>query len=284
MNETNSISTFFNGITNTTKFYYLIIIVIVIWICTIVIDVSIGHILAFFLIVGIIFISTQTINEISNATNFDLEYKFDSLGDITFQPQFLYLDADLINLYFNIKNDMYNYNPDAYINSLKATDNLLKIRGDFELQLCKTPTVPNIMKNFEVLYGQDKSIIDSFKANDINYDLSLDTSNCKDTLLNAYENYQIASSEVKLAMNEIQSMIITLPSDTPVYAFKHKEVCDRLYILLKRNLDFIYNKYQKTRKPYDNYINGYDSTVPFNEYTGLTGINDQLIQDSFEFY
>jgi hypothetical protein len=271
MSTTNPLD-FLKNISNQTLFYYLLVIIFFIYFFTTVLDTGISHLLAFIVIIIFILLTTQTINSDVDSENIDLEFKFDSLGDSTFIPSWIYLDADLVELFYNVKQDLYSYNTTAYIRSLKACDNLLKIRKDFELELCKTPTVPDLQQNFDPMKPS---------SNSIDYNLQEDQTNCKEMLVNAYPNYTIAKEQLKNCMNEMQSLIVTLPSDTPVLDYKHKTVCDRLHILLKRNLDIIYNIYQSKKKIYDTHITDYDMQIPYNEATGMWG---DIISNSFNFY
>jgi hypothetical protein len=198
----------------------------------------------------------------------------DTLGDDTFTPSFLYLDSDLIQLFYNIKNNFYIYNKTAYINALQDTDNLLHIKNLFTLELSPTPVMPDVTNNFDVFkpFDTDKK----FELNENNVEN-------KEILKNSYENYQIATDLVKSVMNEIESMIISIPVNEATH-FAFKQSVDKLYILLKRNLDFIYKTYNKHKKIYNLPITDYDIQVPINQATGLTGINDNSMTSNFNFY
>ena len=269
------------NLSNKTILYYIIIIISILFTFTTIIKVELGHILALIIILLVLFGLTKKMNDTINHTNIELEYKQNSIGDHTFTPEFFYLDADLINLYFNVKNDFYMYNNDAYINSLKAADQLLSIRKQFELKLCPPPVVPDLTKNFEPMSSGGKI------GDTVTYDLTIesDPQKCNSMLLNAYPMYLLATTRLKESMNEMQSMIITIPSN-PVIHYKHKTVCNRLHVLLKRNLDIIYRIYQEKKKIHDTPITNYDGQVEYNTATGLTGITEGTlsIDSRFNFY
>lgn len=261
---------FFKSVSKQTWFYYTIICVLVVYSMTTLVDIKIGHLFAFIVCVLFLFFNTKQMNDQIDSTNIELEYKYNDLGNTSFTPDYLYTDADLVSLFHTIKIDLYDYNSTAYINALKACDNLLRIRNDFETKLC-VPVIPNLSKNFEPGKLHKK----------VEYDLQLE---CTDDnmLINAYPNYQIAKEQLKRCMNELQSIIITITE--PVLHYKHTTSLKRLHILLKRNLDIIYHIYNKKKKIHDTHITDYDSYVPYNEHTGLTGVNDQKHTDNFNFY
>lgn len=250
---------------NNTFFEYSIICIIIIYFFTTVLKVNLGHILSLIVILLVLWYLTTTRIKENIDLNSELEYKMGIIGDESFTPLNFHLDANLINLYYNIKLNFYEYNKEAYINSLYATDILLNIRGQFELNLCPEPTPLNTLDN----NNRDNIVVGDIV--------------CNEMPLNAYSLYIIASDKLKEAMNEIQSIIIVLPS-TPLLHYQHKETCDRLHLLLKRNMDIIYNVYQTKKKIGDLAITDYDGQIPMNMYTGLTGINDNEMNNQFNFY
>lgn len=85
------------------------------------------------LIIGIsIVLSNDKKISLSNDINRELETKL-FLIDKNVPPN-LYLDPDLVNFLFSIK-DFKKYNPDTYTSIIKTTDNLLRLRKDFEQDL-----------------------------------------------------------------------------------------------------------------------------------------------------
>lgn len=61
--------------------------------------------------------------------NDQLDYKLKSIYP---QPQNLHMDANLVNLFYNIK-DYRRYNSEAYDNALIAVDNVLKVVSEIEV-------------------------------------------------------------------------------------------------------------------------------------------------------
>lgn len=257
-------------------------------------DIKMGHIFAMIIVLLVIEeLSDYQTTKILN-TNTDIDFKLDSLLDFrkdtintsgfdgktsvvglidinplgyNVPPKFMYLDANLITLFYDFKNDFYQFNPEAYIKAIQSTNNLLEIRSNFEIQLVSPVVVPNLQDNFAKTYKLTKS------------DEPIGTR----TLINAYPMYFIAEKQYKLALNYITSFIVSLPSE-PVMHLKHQEVTNKAQILLKRNLDIIYKIYSKKKDPGDSFITDYDDAQPMNLVTGDTGINDNEMNSNFNFY
>lgn len=265
----------FIGITNVLNlFIYIVIVIFILFFSTNVVNIGIGHLFALF--ISILFISFLVYynNEQLLDFNKNIEFKLKSLvnNNDTYQPLYLYIDADLINLFFNIKEDISIYNYDAYINSLSSADNLLRIKYDIEKKLCKSPEPPNLLKNFgEGKYNNERDEHDIKKdfLNISDYKLK-DDKICDSILVNAYENYQLAEEQLKLCMNFLHSFIITIPSN-PVIHRKYQKILDRAHILLKRNLDFIKNRYNEYAKKeitfHTKFIDDYDLPKAINKHT-----------------
>ena len=238
---------FFTGIDDNTKFVYLVISVSILYFFTTILNTGLGHILA----VVVTMVTLMTLIEGKNigieAFNKEIEAKLMKLS--TKVPEYLYLDVDLIVFFDNVKKDFYRYHPDSYNKALFFANNLLKIRKDFEVKLCGPPIVPNLLDNF----------------NQKTYLLTMDKK-CDNTLVNKYDNFLVAESLVKKCMNHLHSFIYTLPSE-PVMHLKHKQVLDRGYVLLKRNLDIIREIYDRNQNSTDPYITDYDLPKAYNKHT-----------------
>jgi hypothetical protein len=248
---------FLTGIDNNTKFIYLVISIALLYFFTSILNTGLGHILAVFVIIITLMTMIEAKNVGIEAFNKDIEEKLVNLSDKV--PEFMYLDVDLVVFFDNIKKDFYRYHPDSYRKALAFANNLLKIRKDSEVKLCGPPIVPNLLDNF----------------NQRTYLLTMNK-DCNNTLVNKYENFQVAESMVKKCMNHLHSFIYTLPSE-PVMHLKHKQVLDRGYVLLKRNLDIIRELYEKNQNATDPYITDYDLPKAYNKHTddekGIAGKN-----------
>jgi hypothetical protein len=219
----------------------LFIFVVILFLFTNLIKINPGHFLAISvtIAVGIFYIQSDV------DTNIKL---METLGDIqtpNYEPKFIYLDADLIEAFYSLKTDFYQYNPDTYEKTLKATDSLLRISKDMTTILLPQPEPINNNINFDEPSSPKKET--------------------KVTLVNDFENYEVAKLQYKLANNYLNSYIINLPSN-PVLHKKFDVITKKIHTLLKKNLDQIYNIYKKNRKVYSRNITDYDLPVPFNGY------------------
>lgn len=214
---------FFSNIKNDEIFNYIVITIVVLFVFTRIINIQLGHILALIIscIIIILLVDTQKNNDLDFNTT--LEYKLNSLSNPS--PSYLHLDANLINVFYLLKQDFYSYNELAYTNALHCVDNLLKIRYQLELNICEASMPPDYRQNY----------ITDYKFKDT---ATTNTSNCNSTLKNSYENFRAAETQVNKCMNYLHTFIYSIPVDS-IYHNNHAKVLDKTYILLKRNLDII---------------------------------------------
>lgn len=245
---------YFNNIDNNTFFLYIVISIIILYIFTNVIKIEIGHLLA--LIISIIVIIYITDLKNNNVTDFntDMEFKLKSLtiDESNSIPEYFHLDADLINLFYDIKQNISIYNSVSYTDALNTTNNILKIRNDMEQQICNIPIPPNPLDNNSFDYTEDTS--------------------CNSNLINSYENYQIAEEQVNKCMNYLQSLIISIPSEIVIHT-TYQFLLKRAHILLKRNLDIIKDLHNKKSNKNINsntrFITDYDLPKAINTKNNL---------------
>lgn len=216
------------------------------------IHVNPGHFLAIFAtaLAGFIYIQSNV------DTNYKIMEKMVFIETDAFKPKFIYQDADLIEIFHSLKLDFYQYNPKVYDSALKACDNLLRIKKDMNLELLPQPIPVNNNINFE---------------DDPSLKVSSSKKPGKTVLVNAYENYEAAKIQYKLCVNHIFSYIVSIPSN-PVIHEKYNRVTKKAQLLLKRNLDEIYQIYKKNKRVYDRDITNYDLQEPYNSY-GKKGIS-----------
>jgi hypothetical protein len=225
----------FQNIDKNTLILYISIIILTLYLLTNVVKINIGHLLALIIsIIIIIYISDSKNNEITDY-NTALEYKLKSILDNEPYPDYFHLDADLINLFYDIKIDFASNgsangdgsgNYVSYRNSVISCNNLLRIRNDIELQICDKPKITYSLDNFnkqEIIEDQE----------------------CNSTIENSYENYQIASQELINCMNHLHSLKFSNPSEIIIES-KFKHILQRAHILLKRNIDIIKNIHNKS--------------------------------------
>jgi hypothetical protein len=216
--------------------------------------VNLGHLLAIAFTISLVLIYIQS----NLDTNQGLLTKLDNLGTSNYSPKYMYMDASLIILFESIKKDFYKYNKKTYNSALKACDNLLQIKYDMQLKLLPQPQVENILINFPE-YEMKKNVPK--------------TTN----LVNAYQNYEAADIQYKLCINYLHSYIINIPSN-PALHKKYSIILEKGDILLKRNMDTIYNIYMKNKSKSDRDITDYDLQVPSNKFS-----DNNLLTKSFDY-
>jgi hypothetical protein len=265
---------YISNLDNNEKIIYIIIIIVILYFCVNILDVKLSHVLAFFVIIFVVYTYSYINNKQLTNYNTDIDAKLDSLLDFreselnpyitntssfygyhpydyNLPPDYMYMDSNLIELFYDVKQNFYDYNPEAYLKALLATNELLHIRYDFERPLESPPETPFLLDNYRKSYKLEHS---KDKLN-------------KKTLINAYPNYQQADEYCRNALNHLQSFIITIPSE-PIFHLKHQDTLKIAEILLKRNLDVIYKIYKNKRHPFDSIITDYDNTKPSNTFTG----------------
>lgn len=258
------------GLTKETQLLYIVIVIAIVYFFTTVVKIELGHILA--IVISSIVLVYLTIQDQTNIEdlNKELEFKLNSLLDNEAPPDYFYIDADLITLFYNIRQDLAEFNYPAYKNAIAAANTVLNARYDSERKLCASSEVPNVLNNFEPHFDNvnGKPLNSEFKErsdflNIDTYKLKGDTK-CNSTLSNAYPNFQLAEENVKNCMNYLHSMIITIPSN-PVLHFKHNQVMNRAHILLKRHLDYIKGTVTSNKQ---GIIHDYDLPKAINKHIG----------------
>ena len=248
---------------NDEKFNLLFILFITIVVLSSVITIELYHIVAIVFVISIVYLKKTSKKMDITETNNDLEYKLEYLGKDTDN---FYTDANLINLFYLMKVELYQYNNKAVDNAIKACNNLLRIRKEFGIRLVDTPKAPDLFDN----YTEDITLRElDEKPNKI--------------IKNAHSMYELAKEQMKLCMNETQSIIIVLPA-TEVMHYNHSLFTERLHILLKRNMDIIYNTYKNNRSVTDPVITNYDNTEEFNSGNLYNNVLESSINTSFNFY
>ena len=195
----------------------------------------------------------------------DLDNKLKNLSDDEDDYEYLYIDPDVIILFDEIKYDFYDYNNDAYNKALRAANKILYHRKAIETKLCPGPEVPFLLDN----YNRNTKLKSKGKCNKITK--------------NGYSSFIFAEKNYKLCINYLHSFIYSIPTE-PSARLKHEEMLDRARLILKRNLDIIRKIYLLNSNLKDPQINDYDTFVPYNKYTNLTGINDSYYEENFNFF
>lgn len=235
----------------------IFICVLVFYICTNILELNTGHSIAIFTCMAIVILKNE--NNRTNSEDFlsSLEHKLNSLPITpgSEYPEYMYIDPDMILLFYEIKESLSRFNKDTYLKALKCVGDLLEIRYDSERKLECGPESPDLNFNGNV------SDFDSGKAHHLDilnnlatptgvYSFKVpDANNCSKTLENIYENYQEAEKQGKRAINYIHSIIINIPSHETYHSL-HEKLLNRLRVLVLRNLDIIkkYNDYSISKK------------------------------------
>lgn len=231
----------------------LILIFLIIYVFTTVITVTPGHFLAAF----IVLMCLLSYNRNTVFDNEQILVKLENLATKDYVPRYLYIDSDLIILFDNIKLDFYQYNPRAFVSSLKACDNLLLLRHQSELKLLPQPKVKNILINFS-------------------RDEEPETDPKEIGLLNSLETFEAAEKQYQICINYLHSLIITIPSNRVLHN-KHAIVLEKADILLKRNLDIIYHIYNDSREL------GHQELTRYHTQQPITLNSEGILTDSFNF-
>lgn len=274
---------YFVKLNSNKKTEYILIFIIVVYFSVAVLDIKLGHIFAVIcvLIIFNVIYNYQSKNNIDFFT--EIEAKYNSLLDFSemdvpltmlspqlgyipngfnYPPKHLYNDANLVNLYDDIKNEFYIYNPEAYVKSILAANSLLEIRLDFEKVLTSEVNVPDYQNN-----------------NLDNYNLEYKQNNRRHGIKDGLAVFSIAEDQYKLALNHIQSFIVTIPSNPDVHK-KFQDILQRANILLKRNLDIIHQNYKKYKDPTEMSVTDYDLPKPMNKLDNP----ENTITNTFNFF
>jgi hypothetical protein len=217
--------------------------ILILFFTTKVINANLGHFLAIILIVSSVSYYLSKESESFTEIMQKLEYLRSSRGEP--DEEYLYLDSEIIELFYNIKLDLYKYNNRAFEDSLKACNNLLQLRYDSERKL--TPRPKPINNNINDL--------DELK-------LSIEPDNKFEPLVNGYAVFEAAEIQYKLCINHLHSIVLDLPAN-PVLRDKINGSLAKMNVLLKRNLDIIYYAYKDSRKIHDRDITHYDLVEPY---------------------
>jgi hypothetical protein len=107
---------------------YLVVFVFVMFVITRIIQPTALQLVALLIALIVIYYRMDKRKTVTANSYDELEYRLKSLYP---KPENFQMDADLINLFYNIK-DFRNYNSDGYDQSLVACDNMLKLKSEVE--------------------------------------------------------------------------------------------------------------------------------------------------------
>lgn len=285
--DTNIISRFSGKLKKSDMVNILFICVFSIYISTNVLEINIGHVLAIAVVIVFLILKNETIRDDSENFLAIVEFKMNSLSlNNQTVPEYMYIDPEMITLFYELKESLSKFNEDSYSKALKCVGAVLEIRYDSERKLCEEPETPDLS------YNGDQSTFDSGKAHHLDilnniatptglysFKNNNDTSVCNNTLDNIYENYQEAEKQGKRAINYIHSLIINIPSHS-VYHSLHEKLLNRFRVLIYRNLDIIKSFHDKSLK-----IKGLRHNTHFINDIGLPKSYEKNVHnDTFNFF
>ena len=119
---------FITNLDNNALVLYIIISIVILFVCVYVLKIELGHILALFITIIVLLVLTDVRNTTVADFDKELDFKLNGLpGNGDGVPDKFHLDADLIVFFDNVKQDFYKYNPDNYNKALKYANFVLKI-------------------------------------------------------------------------------------------------------------------------------------------------------------
>lgn len=208
-------------------------------------------------------------NYISNIDSNDkLRYSLVLIGSLFFSVYMLNGDTKhLLGLLIGVSLIL-------FLNDKKISDKS-DINRDLELKLHlldkDTPLYfhldPNIINLFfsikDFKTHNPKAFIQAMKTTDNVLHLKSDMEN---NLENPVQTFQIAQMMASRSLNHMQSFIFSIPKSS-VFKNKYQQVLDRHHILLKRNLDFMFNRCKELTTDINNstiFITDYNMQQPYN--------------------
>jgi len=261
------IAEYINNIESNDLIFYIAIGICILFIfSTLKIDLNIlyGSIVA----ILVLFYINSSNNDNTSNFNINLDYKLNTLleDESLPPPSHFYLDPNLIELFYEIKDDFRLCNRDTYVKTIIAINNILILRYNCEQDALIEPT--ELHKKLES--WEDPRFSVPLKQESVSFGIN-----------DIVQNFEDAQDQYKLAMNLLYSFIINVPSSYAFYT-KHKNLVIRAQLFLKRNLDLIqeyvdlHNSktgiYKKTK-----FIIDYDDAQPYS-----LDENSKELHNSFE--
>lgn len=210
-----------NSIDKSDYFFYISVLAITLFVTTQA-KFDTPHLIG--IVIGIVLILTFNDTKVFFKTDLNrtLELKLKLLDKK--QPLFFHIDPDMINLFFSIK-DFKKFNEKAFTKAMQTTDNVLRLKVDFE----------------KLLKG------------------------------NPVETFETAEMMAHRSLNYMQSFIISLPAN---FQGKFQTVLDRHHILLKRHLDFMFERSKELVTEINTstkFITNYGGQKPYNPIISKPG-------------
>jgi hypothetical protein len=261
--DIDAIITFFHEGTSSTKFYYGVVLIIVIGLFTVVYRPAIQHvfIILFITLVALFYAvpeiktgesknmsSYKKLNDIYEGS--DLYHSKNSLLKVE-NKAYLHENIDIVNLMWELKYNFrgHSINSQLYNSILYSVNNLLKMNHLASKQVCGPAFIPNILDNYTL---SDEPVLDTV---------------CKTRVHNLSAVYQEAQKQKKIALNYIHSLIINTETTAETHAIHHN-LYKRAKLLFERVIDQIYSQLPKvlTKQQIEVLCTDYESTQPISHY------------------
>lgn len=206
-------------------FKYISFIIILVYFSTTVLDIQLSHIFALLLTTIILYIIINYQSSALTASNEELAYKMNTLlpPEMGYTPEYLYLDADFIILFDNIKEIFGKHNITNFYRIIKNTDELLKIKHYSKIKAYSPPINPDI------LIGETQYSIKYSEYDNEDY---------SETMLS------LSKDLISDILNYTNGFIINFNLN-PALEWKFLEFIKRLRFLLKRTYNEIKVNYSK---------------------------------------
>lgn len=208
------ITQYVTSMSKTDKFWYMILVVMIIWGFNTVYVPNIAFIVAILTSITLIYFFNEIKLESGYNLNINLENKLNSILHDEAPPEYMYLEPDMINFFDSIS-DFKLYNVKSFTKIVKNTNNLLSLKS-------------TLLNDFTYIKESKKESWQNFGPT-----LNPTKTNNIQNLKNIF-NASVSSSYK--ALNYLQSLYINLPAGL---SNKHKTAVKRFHVLLKRILDDI---------------------------------------------
>lgn len=174
-------------------------------------------------------------------------------------PNFFFMDCEIILLFDSVKENLQEYNRQAFVRSINSANNVLEM------------VYQSTLNDFI-----DDKRIDN--VNDLqNYSLFPEKKKyAKVNLNNLYEMLRVADDNYRLCLNYLHSFCITAPNDYTEYL---KLITDKIQIRLKRNIDIIKSKIDSDKSETNvnkKFIQDYDDFKSFSQLKNDNATNFEV--------
>lgn len=123
-----SVTEYFQRIEKTNVFIFAVVVIFSLYFATTVFPIDVRHVAGIALGLAIIFVFEDRNRSDINDFHHSFEVK---LGNIIPRPEYFHTDVNIVDLFDNIT-DFKEYNPQAWTELIKSTDNVLRLHSDMK--------------------------------------------------------------------------------------------------------------------------------------------------------